>query len=110
MKPASAKAKGAFLQKWVRDKILEYFPDLKEDDVRSTSSGAPGEDIQLSAAARKLFPFQIECKNLAKIAVYKYYEQCKSHGGNTPIVVIKQNREDPLVIINAIDFFKLVNK
>ena len=59
MKPQSAKAKGRNLQKWVRDLLLENFPTLEADDVRSTSMGAGGEDVQLSPAARKLFKFSV---------------------------------------------------
>lgn len=110
MKPSSAKTKGRMLQQWIRDKILETFPNLKPDDVRNTSSGAQGEDVQLSSAARELFPFQIECKNLAKIAVYKFYEQAQTHGEHEPLVFIKQNRSKPLVLMDAEAFFKLVNK
>ena len=106
MKPQSAKAKGRNLQKWVRDKILSKFPTLEPDDVKSTSMGAGGEDVQLSPAARKLMPYTIECKNMAKIAVYNYYEQAKTHGKGEPLVVIKQNHSKPLVIVDADYFFK----
>jgi len=47
LKPQSAKAKGRKLQQWVRDQILQRFPTLSTDDVRSTSMGASGEDVQL---------------------------------------------------------------
>lgn len=110
MKPSSAKQKGRAFQQWIRDKILETFPTLKPDDVRNTSSGAQGEDVQLSPAARELFPYQIEAKNLAKIAVYKFYEQAQTHGEHEPLVFIKQNRSKPLVLMDAEAFFKLVNK
>ena len=110
MKPSSAKQKGRSFQQWVRDKILETFPSLKPDDVRNTSSGAQGEDVQLSPAARELFPYQIECKNLAKIAVYKFYEQAQTHGEHEPLVFIKQNRSKPLVLLDAGYFFKLISK
>jgi hypothetical protein len=68
--------------------------------------GNGGEDVQLSQAARNLFPFTVECKNNARIAVYKFYEQAQSHGRGEPIVVIKQNRSKPLVIVDAEYFFK----
>ena len=106
MKTASAKNKGRLLQQWVRDQILSRFPSLTIDDVRSTSMGAGGEDIQLSKAARDLFPYTVECKSNARIAVYKFYEQAQAHGKGEPIVVIKQNRSKPLVIVDAEYFFK----
>ena len=110
MKTASAKNKGRLLQQWVRDLLLKLHPALSLDDVRSTSMGAGGEDIQLSPAAREMIPFTIECKNNARIAVYKFYEQACAHGKGEPIVVIKQNRSKPLVIVDADYFFREVSK
>lgn len=110
MTPSSAKAKGRAAQNWVRDMILKTFPSLQKDDVRSTPSGVTGEDIQLSPEARKFLPYQIEVKNLAKIAVYKFYEQAQTHGEHEPLVFIKQNRSKPLVLLDAGYFFKLISK
>lgn len=102
MKPSSAKNKGRLLQQWVRDLVLKVFPRLEPDDVRSTSMGAGGEDILLSPAARKLFPYSVECKSLKSIAVYKYYEQAKSNCNNyEPLVIIKANGKKPLALVSA---------
>ena len=70
MKTSSAKAKGRRLQQKVRDLLLETFTELEPDDIRSTSMGVSGEDLQLSPAARKLIPFAIECKNQEKLNVW----------------------------------------
>lgn len=111
MKPSSAKAKGRVFQQLVRDKILSTFPSLEADDVRSTSMGANGEDVQISPAARKLFPYQIECKSREKVAVYGMYEQAQQHGKSfEPLVVIKQNRCKPLAIVDFDHFMELVKK
>ncbi len=103
---ASRKAKGRKLQQWVRDRILENHPALTLDDVRSTSGGVQGEDIQLSSKAKELIPFQFECKNLSRVSIYKHYEQAISHGDRVPVVVIKQDRSKPLVIIDAEYFLR----
>lgn len=92
------------LQKYVRDKLLAKYPELEPDDIRSTGMGQSGEDLQLSPAARAKFPFQVECKNLARIGVYKYYAQAATHGDAEPLAVIKQNRSKPLVILD-LDYF-----
>lgn len=111
MKSQSAKAKGRRLQQAVRDAILGTFPTLEQDDVRSTSMGASGEDVLLSPAARRLFPYSVECKNLAKIAVYNYYEQSKTNCGDyEPLVVIKQNRAKPLAVVDLDHFMELVRR
>ena len=110
MKTASGKAKGRKLQQIVRDKILEAFPTLKPDDCRSTSMGASGEDIQLSPAARKLFPYSVEAKARASISVYAWYQQAKTNApkGMEPLLVIKQNYGKPLVVIDLDTFMELV--
>jgi hypothetical protein len=83
-------------------------PSLTDKDVRSTSMGAPGEDVQLSEAAFSLVPFHIEAKNLARIAVYKYYEQPKTK--NNVLVIVKGNRKKPLAILDAELFFTIIRE
>jgi len=72
--------------------------------------GAGGEDVQLSSAARSLVNYTIECKNRAAIAVYKDYEQAKTHGLVEPLVVLKQNNSKPLALVDAEHFFDMVQK
>lgn len=111
MKPQSAKNKGRSLQKWTRDVILESFPSLEPDDVRSTSMGCGGEDIQLSPAARKLFGFSVECKAQERLNVYDAYDQaCANCGDYEPILIMKKNRKKPLVVMDAETFIKLTTK
>lgn len=105
MRTASKKNKGRLLQQYVRDKILEYFPTLSQDDVISTSMGNFGEDIKLSKHARELLPISIECKSYAEFAVYKHYIQAEKNAKEyQPVLIIKQNRADPLVILD-LDYF-----
>ena len=112
IKPSSAKAKGRKHQQWVRDKILALFPSLEEADVRSTSMGAGGEDVQLSPAARKLFPYSVECKALKAIGVYKFIDQAEANcpENATPIAIIKADRQKPLAVVDANHFFELLGK
>lgn len=111
MKTSSAKAKGRKLQQTVRDAIQEAFK-LSEDDVRSTSMGAGGVDVQLSAAAKKVFPFSVECKSLAKVAVYKFYEQARANCAKdtVPLVVVKQNGSMPLAILGFDTFMAILQE
>jgi hypothetical protein len=108
MKTSSAKAKGRNLQKLVVDLILKTFPVLEPDDVVSTSMGAGGEDIKLSPAARKILPLSIECKNQEKLNLYSAWEQTKANAkGFSPVLVIKKNRTEPLVVITLDHFLSL---
>ena len=111
MKPQSAKAKGRNLQKWVRDLLLENFPTLEPDDVRSTSMGCGGEDLQLSPAARRLFGYSVECKNVERLNVYDAYEQASANSGDhEPLLIMKKNRKKPLVVLDAEHFVELIKK
>lgn len=108
MTPASSKSKGRRLQQIIRDAILALFPELEPDDVKSTSMGASGEDVQLSPAARKLLPYQIEAKNKATSQVHTYYQQAKTHGKHEPLVVVKKDRDIPLAIVSLEHFLQLI--
>ena len=112
MKTASSKAKGRLLQQLVRDKILDAYPTLEPDDCKSTSMGAGGEDVQLSPAARKLFPYSVEAKSRESIALYTWYLQAKHNApkGAEALLVIKQNRSKPLVVVDLDHFMELVTK
>lgn len=101
IKVTSAKAKGRKLQQWLRDQILSRWSSLTDDDVRVTPSGANGEDVQLSSAARTLLNVQLECKARASIAVYDWYEQAKTHGTHQPVLVIKGDYKKPLAVVDA---------
>ena len=109
MKTQSAKAKGRKLQQTVRDLILETFTDLEPDDVRSTSMGAGGEDLQLSPAARRKFPYSVECKNVEKLNVWGAYEQAQANcGKHEPLLIMKKNRKKPLVVLDLEAFIDLL--
>lgn len=110
---ASAKQKGRKHQQWVRDIILSLYPQqLLPDDVKSTSSGAGGEDVQLSPAARRLFPYSIECKAYKSFAFYKIMDQAAANApkGAEPLAIIKGDRKKPLAVVDAEHFFKLTKE
>jgi hypothetical protein len=110
VKPASAKNKGRSFQNYVRDLLLHRFPLLEKDDVKSTSMGAQGEDIQLSPAARKWIPYQIECKSKATSQIHTYYEQAATHGKYEPLVIVKKDRDIPLAIVSLDHFLSLLQE
>jgi len=102
------KARGRMFQQEVRDAILSLFPELEPDDVRSTGMGQGGEDIQLSPAARKLLPIQIECKRKKTfITLYEWLKQAKTHGRNEPVIFTRADREEPLVICRMSHYLEL---
>jgi hypothetical protein len=112
IKTSSAKAKGRKHQQWVRDQILAVYPQLEPDDVRSTSMGAGGEDVQLSPSARKLFPYSVECKAHKAFAIYTVMDQAETNCPKNiqPMGVIKADRRRPLVVIDAEYFFGIMER
>ena len=110
-KTRSAKAKGRRLQNQVRDLLLETFKDeLEPDDIRSQIMGMSGEDIVLSPAARRLFPFSVECKAQESLSIWSALEQAESNAGkHIPLLVFKRNRSKTYVTIELEEFIKLIN-
>lgn len=95
----------------VRDLLLETFTDLEPDDVRSTSMGAGGEDLLLSPAARRKFPYSVECKNVEKLNVWGAYEQASANSGkHEPLLVMKKNHKKPLVVLDLETFIDLLKE
>jgi len=111
MKPRSAKNKGKRLQNKIRDLILEKFDSLEPDDVRSITMGDSGEDILLSPAARRMFPFSVECKNQEKLNIWSALEQAEENSGNhTPLVVFKRNRTKTYAVLEFDKLLELLNE
>ena len=110
MKPQSAKAKGRRLQQLVVSDLLERFPSLTPADVRSTSMGASGEDVQLSAAARRLIPYSFEAKNQERLNLWTAIEQSRANtpAETHPVVVFKRNNEKPHVALRWDHFVDLI--
>ena len=110
MRTSSAKAKGRRLQQWFRDLLIEKL-DVHPEDIESRSMGAGGEDLIMARAARKKFPYSIECKNQESVNVWNAYEQAKENSGDyEPIVVLKRNNTKPLVLVDADYFVRLHNE
>ena len=111
MKTQSAKAKGRLLQQWVRDQLITLF-GLSDEDIRSTSMGAGGEDILFSPVAARRLGISVECKSRDRIAVYGFYQQAQENcpTSREAVVVIKQNRAKPLVVVDAEYYFHILER
>lgn len=109
MKTSSAKQKGRRFQQYVCTKLLEVSSGLEPDDIRSASMGAPGEDILFSPAARKQFPFSIECKNVEKLSVWSAIDQARANcpASHTPMVAFTRNHEAPQIAMPLDKFLEI---
>lgn len=77
---------------------------MSSDDVRVPVGSETGSDIKLSKKAITVIPCKFECKSRAKISVYTWFQQATNHKGELePVLVVKQNRKEPLAIVN-LDF------
>ena len=110
IRPQSAKNKGRLLQQKVRNDLLRIFSQLSDDDVRSTSMGAHGEDIQLSQAARTLIPYSFECKNVEQLNIWDAIKQARTNKPDNSeyVVVFKKNNEDPQAVVDWKTLLKLL--
>lgn len=102
--------KGKKLQNYVQSLIRKTFPHLKKKDVDVAGDGISGPDIILSDTGKCLCPYLFETKNQNKMkTVYDFYNQASKNAGPLePVVVMKMNSREPLVVLDVKHFFKLI--
>lgn len=110
MSAKNNKSRGRNGEREIRELLLSYFPELEPDDVRLVGSGASGEDILLSPAARKLIPWQIEVKRRKNISVLRFMEQAEGHGEHTAIAFFREDRGKWYACIEAKHVLSLLQR
>lgn len=116
MKTSSCKAKGRNLQKYVRDafrmKFVSATPEsnLVFEDIESRPMGSSGTDIILTPIAKKVIPFDIECKNVEHLNIWTAIEQAEANTkeGRKTLLVIKRNGVKPYAIIEFDEFMRMI--
>ena len=79
--------------------------------MQSQPMGCPGEDIKLSEAASKVFPFSVECKNQEKLNIWKALEQSDQENRGLPsMVIFKRNRSKVYVAMELADLLKILEE
>jgi hypothetical protein len=106
----AAKQKGRLGQNEIRDKLLEVFPEFEPDDIKSTTMGDGGEDIQLSPAARKKMPITIEVKRRKSgmKMQYDWLEQAKRHDQGEPVLFVRADRSEWIVMVGLEHYMELL--
>ena len=105
MKISSAKKKGRRILLELREAILRAFPELCFEDIVIMPTSVGGDDLKLSPAARRVFPFSVEGKNKENLGIFAAIEQAKSNAnGRPPAVVFRRNHTEawaavPLTIL-----------
>jgi hypothetical protein len=112
---SSAKAKGRSLQQWVCQKVseltgFEWGSSGSDSPIESRPMGQSGCDIRMESQVREKFPFSVECKFQESWSVHSWIEQAKDNQqkGTAWLLVCKKSRKDPVVIMDACSFFKIL--
>lgn len=110
--PKTRKAKGRNFQNWVVKSILDSNPQLTDRDVRGAVMGEKGVDVKLSEEGLRVFPYSVECKAVESINVWECWKQAQANKekNTQPILFIKRNHTDPIVVVDASYFIELVSK
>lgn len=108
-----SRAKGKVFQKAIA-RVIARRLGLDEGDVRTCLGGVTEADVQMSAEARRRYPFHTECKNYGRWQashMRAWLEQAagEAPAGMTPTVVFKFNRDaEPYVALRLSDFLDWV--
>lgn len=113
MNTRGRKAKGRKFQQFIRDVFRnKYVKDnkLSDEDIESRGMGQQGTDIIFSPLAQQIVPYDIECKNCEQWNVPAWWKQTKDNTkeGRKPLLFIKKNRHDPIVVMSLEDFLELI--
>ena len=101
--------KGRKLQKILAEKILKTFRHLKRSDVQVAGTGVNGPDILLSRIAKRLIPYQFECKAQQRMkTIWKWKKQSEKNTNLDGVLVMRMNGKNPLVVIDMDLFFDLI--
>lgn len=98
----AAKAKGRRGQKLVAAEFIALFKGaITPDDCKSVPMGSSGDDVVLSAAAKRIIPFDTEVKNVEKLSIWDAIKQARKRRdpGRPPIVVAMRNRQHPVAVL-----------
>jgi len=111
---ASRKSKGKRLQQWLAQKISDLLgiPWGKDELIASREMAQAGTDIRLIGEAKRRFNYACECKNTESINMWAAIKQAKSNQweGSDWLLFVKKNHEDPVVVLDADVFFKLLKE
>jgi homoserine kinase len=107
---ASKKARGRNLQNLIAAELMELFEEFAFDEIKPAIMGESGVDIKMSPLARSKIPWDIECKNQETWSIPAWWKQTTTNTGEgrKPLLVVKKNRHEPLVVMRWSDFKELI--
>lgn len=83
--------------------------NLPPEDVKPAVMGESGADIKLSASAKEVFPFSLECKNQERLNIWQALEQAEGNSGFNlyPAVIFKRNHSEIYIAMEFEDFLEI---
>ena len=104
MKTKSAKAKARALQNLVKKMIEETF----QVSCRVRIMGEQGDDVYPDGWSWNIY---VECKNREKLSPWRdLKDTARKAGDKFPVLVIKRNREKPVVVMYLHNWLELLIK
>lgn len=78
--------------------------------IASREASQTGTDVRLIGEAKERFPFSVECKYQETWSLPAWIKQARANQseGTEWLLVVKKNRVDPVVVMDAEVFFKLI--
>jgi hypothetical protein len=106
----ASKSKGRLGQQEIRDKLLAAFPEFEAGDIKSTTMGEGGADVQLSPAAFRKLPLSIEVKRRKSPlkTIHDWLAQARTHTTGKPVVFYRADRGEWLTILPTDDYIQLL--
>ena len=110
MNTAGRKAKGRGLVLEIKAWLHKVFPEFKDHDIIVPATSASGEDLLFSDEFRAIFPYSVEAKRQEGLSkVYDFVDQAsKNSGDHTPVVIMRSNHKEALVVMKLTDWEKLI--
>lgn len=111
IKSQSCKSKGRRLQNWTAKRISEItgIPQGRDELIQGREMGQAGVDIKLYGKAKEMFPFSVENRNQETWSIPKWIKDAKKNQakGTDWLLIIKKNRHEEIVVMDAKAFFDL---
>lgn len=113
MLTSSCKNKGREFEQEIAE-LERLFTNLTDLDIKYTSMGVQGVDIQKSTDGFRWMPIVEECKWNARHTVFRLFEQVLKHAEKfkpeyIPTLFLRQNRTKyKLAVVDAERFIKLI--
>ena len=93
-------------QKEVAEMISKML-DIPLGDIKITTAGVKGIDVEVCESQKHKFPFDLEVKRVEKLNIWAAFEQA-SENSDLPAVAFRRNRDEWKICLSLEDFLALM--